>query len=84
MHIAMRNALKLGWHDLRLFLSDFTVSGAVWSLVGFFAAIAALSVLAMQATMVLRAPYRRQSRAGWSPELAKLTVSDRPAEGMLE
>ncbi len=48
MHIAMRNALTLAWNDLRLFLSDFTVSGAVWFLVGFFATITALSVLVMR------------------------------------
>src|SRR5579863_752969 len=83
MHIAVRNALTLGWHDLRLFLIDFTVSGAVWLLVGFFAAIAALSVLAMQATLALHAPHRRLFRAGWAPEIAKSTISEIPVQDLM-
>ncbi len=82
MHIAMRNALTLGWHDLRLFFSNFTVSGAVWLLVGFFASISALSVLAMQATLVLHAPHLRQFRAKWTPDIAKSTMPEIPVEDM--
>jgi hypothetical protein len=83
MHIATRNALPLGWHDFRLFLSDFTVSGAVWLLVGFFLAIAALSVMAMQATLVLHAPHPRRFRVKWTPEVAQPTMSEMSVEEML-
>lgn len=83
MHIAVRSALTLGWNDFRLFLSDFTVSGAVWLLVGFFLAIGALSVLAIEATRVLHAPHRRQFRAKWTSEVAKSTTSEMPVEEML-
>jgi hypothetical protein len=83
MHIAMRNALTLGWNDFRLFLSDLTVSGAVWLLVGFFLAIAALSMLAIEATLVLRAPDRHQFRPRWTSEVAKSTNSEMPLEDMM-
>jgi hypothetical protein len=82
MHIAMRHAL--GWHDFWLFLNDFTVSGAVWLLVGFFLAIAALSVAAMQATLVLHAPHRRRFRPKWTPVVAQSTISEMPVEEMLK
>jgi len=84
MHIVLSNALTRGWHDFLLFLSDFTVSGAVWLLVGFFLAIAGLSVLAMQATLVLHAPHRRQFRIKWTPEVAQSTISKMPVEDMLK
>lgn len=84
MHNAMRNTVTLGWHDLRLFLSDFTVSGAVWLLFGFFAAISALSVLAMQATLALDARHRRHFRAKWSPDVAESTMSEIPVEEMVK
>jgi hypothetical protein len=80
----MRNARTLGWHDLRLFLSDFTVSGAAWLLVGFFFGIAAFSVFAMRATLVLHAPHRRQLRARWTPEVTKSMISEMPVEDMLK
>jgi hypothetical protein len=83
MHIAMRNALTFGRNDFRLLLSDFTVSGAVWLLVGFFLAIAALSMLAIEATLVFHAPDRRQFRARCTPEVAKSTTSEMRVEGML-
>jgi len=84
MQIAIRNALTLSWHNLRILLSDFTVSGAVWLLVGFFLAIAALSILAMKATLVLYAPQRREFRVKWTPEVATSTISEMPVEGMLK
>jgi hypothetical protein len=84
MHNAMSDELTLGWHDFRRFLSDFTVSGAVWLLVGFFLAIAALSVLALQATLVLHAPHRRRFRSKWTGDVAELTISEMPVEDMLK
>lgn len=66
MHVVMSNALARGWHDFRLLLGDFTVSGAVWLLIGLLAT-AALSAVAMDAALALHAPQRRQSRAKWPP-----------------
>lgn len=84
MHMAMRNALALGWHDFQLFLSDVTVSGAVWLLVGFFLAIAALSVIAFEATLVLHAPHRLRFRDRWASEVAKTTISEPLVEELLK
>jgi hypothetical protein len=53
-------------------------------LVGFFLAIAALSVLALQATLVLHAPHRRRFRSKWTGDVAELTISEMPVEDMLK
>jgi len=84
MHIAMSNALTQGWHDFRLFLSDLTISGAIWLLIGYFSATMALSALAIEATLALHAPHRRQLRGRWIPEVAKSTMSELPVEDLLK
>jgi hypothetical protein len=84
MHIAISNALTRGWHGFRLFLSDFTVSGAVWLLIVFMLAIVALSAIAIEATVALYAPHRRHSRAKWTPEVANSAISAPAVEDMLE
>lgn len=84
MYIAISNALTQSWHDFRLFLSDLTASGAVWLLVGFFFSIAALSMLAIEATLALHTSHRRFFRAKWTPEVAALTISEPPVEDMLQ
>jgi hypothetical protein len=75
-------ALALSWHDLKLFLGDFTGGGAVWLLAGFFLAVAVLAKLATEATLVLHAPHRRQYRAGWLAEVPKSTIAGSPTEGV--
>jgi hypothetical protein len=84
MHIAMSWALIVSWHDFQLFLGDFTGSGAVWFLIGFILSVVLLAKVATEATLVLHAPHRRQSRAGWSPEVAKSTVAASPAKDRME
>jgi hypothetical protein len=80
--MSIGNALALSWHDLKLVLGDFTDGGAVWLLIGFLLAIVVLAKLAMEATLVLHAPHRRQSRAGWLAEVPKSTIAVSPTEGM--
>ena len=76
------NALALSLQDLKLFLGDFSGGGAVWLLTGFLLAIVLLAKLATEATLVLHAPHRRQSRAGWLAEPPKSTIAGSPTEGM--
>jgi hypothetical protein len=75
-------ALALSWHDLGLFFGDFTGGGAVWLLTGFLLAIVVLAKLATEATLVLHAPHRRQSRAEWLAEVPKSTIAVSPTEGV--
>lgn len=75
-------ALALSWHDLGLFLGDFTDGGAVWLLTGFLLAIVVLAKLAAEATLVLHAPHRHQPRAGWLAEVPKSTIAGSPTEGV--
>ncbi len=75
-------ALALSLQDLKLSLDDFRGGGAVWLLTGFLLAIVVLAKLATEATLVLHAPHRRQSRAGWLAEVPKSTIAVSPTEGM--
>jgi hypothetical protein len=75
-------ALALSWHDIKLFLGDFTGGGAVWLLTGFLLAIVVLAKLATEATLILHAPHRRQSRTGWLVEVSKSTIAGSPTEGV--
>ena len=85
MSVPIGNALALmSWHDIKLFLADFTGSGAVWLFVGFLLAIVVLAKVAMEAALVLHTAHRPQSRAGWSAEAPKSTIAESPADGMLE
>jgi hypothetical protein len=83
MSIPIGNVLALmSWHDTKVFLADFTDSGAVWFFVGFLLAIVVLAKLAMEAALVLHTAHR--PRTGWSAEDPKSTIAESPAEGMLE
>lgn len=77
-------ALALSLQDLRLSLDDFRGGGAVWLLTGFLLAIVVLAKLATEATLVLHAPHRRQSRAEWLAEVQKSTIAASPTERMMK
>jgi hypothetical protein len=64
MHIAISNSLALiSWLEFKFLHGDFTGSDAVWLLIGFLLALAAISALATQAALALDAPHRLQRRA---------------------
>jgi hypothetical protein len=77
MSIANNNALALiGWHDIRLWLSDLTGGGAVWLLILVFLAFVVISVLAMDAALVLHAQHSFRSRARWPADLSESTIRE--------
>jgi hypothetical protein len=85
MSVPIGNALALmSWHDTKVFLADFTGSGAVWFFFGFLLAIVVLAKVAMEAALVLHTAHRPQSHTGWSAEDPKSTIAESPADGMLE
>jgi hypothetical protein len=85
MSFPIANALApISWHDFKLFLADFTGSGAVWFFVGFLLAIVVLAKVAMEAALVLHTAHRPQPRTGWDAEGPKSTIAVSRSEGMLE
>jgi len=81
----MDNTLALiDWHDFRLFLFGFMEDGAVWLLVGFLAAIVALSTFAAEASLVMRASHRRRSSASWPLDQPESAIPKAPVGALMK
>jgi hypothetical protein len=81
----MSNALaQMHWRNLQLFFGDFTGGGFVWLPIGLILAVVAISALAMDASLVLNAPHRLQSRVRWAVDVSESTVIVSPSQANLD
>jgi hypothetical protein len=85
MHLAMNNMLALLiWHEFKFLHGSFADIGSVWLLIGFLLAIVVISAVAAQAGLVLHAPIRRRSRAGWPADFSEAMVPVPPGQAKLD